>query len=96
MYSYAERMRAVKLYIKYDLNVAATLRELGYPSKNALKQWYVEYMEDGGLHKHFAKKSKYSPSQKKAAVAYYMEHGRSISRTIRAIGYPCRDVLTRV
>lgn len=93
MYSYAERMRAVKLYIKYDLGMAATLRKLGYPSKNALKQWYAEYMENGGLHNHSAKKSKYSSSQKKAAVAYYMEHGRSISRTIRAIGYPCRDVL---
>lgn len=93
MYSYADRMRAVKLYIKYDLSVAATLRKLGYPSKNALKQWYAEYMENGDLHNHSAKKSKYSSSQKEAAVAYYVEHGHSISRTIKAIGYPCRDVL---
>ena len=93
MYSYAERMRAIKLYIKYDLGMAATLRKLGYPSKNALKQWYAEYMENGDLHNHSAKKSKYSSSQKEAAVAYYVEHGHSIARTIKAIGYPCRDVL---
>lgn len=27
------------------------------------------------------------------AVNYYLEHGRSITRTIRAIGYPSRDTL---
>ena len=31
MYSYEERMKAVKLYIKYDLCAADTIRELGYP-----------------------------------------------------------------
>jgi len=29
MYSYEERMRAINLYIKYDLSAAATIRELG-------------------------------------------------------------------
>lgn len=37
MYSYADRIRAVALYIKLGLRVRATIRQLGYPTKNALK-----------------------------------------------------------
>tara|TARA_R100001377_G_scaffold60964_1_gene37072 strand:+ start:521 stop:697 length:177 start_codon:yes stop_codon:yes gene_type:complete len=33
MYSYEERLRAVKLYIKLGKRVQATIRELGYPTK---------------------------------------------------------------
>lgn len=43
MYSYEERLRAVKLYIKLGKRAQATIRELGYPTKNALKGWYREY-----------------------------------------------------
>ena len=32
MYSYEERLRAVKLYIKYDHSLSAVIRELRYPS----------------------------------------------------------------
>ena len=37
MYSYEDRMRAVELYIKLGKRLGATIRELGYPTKNALK-----------------------------------------------------------
>ena len=43
MYSYEERMRAVKLYIKLGKRLGATIRELGYPTKNALIGWFREY-----------------------------------------------------
>ena len=43
MYSYEDRSRAVELYIKLDKRIAATLKPLGYPTKNALKTWYREY-----------------------------------------------------
>lgn len=36
MYSYEERIRAVRLYIKLGKRVAATIQQLGYPTKNAL------------------------------------------------------------
>ncbi len=32
MYSYEDRIKAVMLYIKYDLCTADTIRELGYPN----------------------------------------------------------------
>lgn len=37
MYSYEHRMRAVALCIKLGKCAKATIRQLGYPSKNALK-----------------------------------------------------------
>lgn len=47
MYSYRDRLKAVKLYIKFSLSIADTIRELGYPSRNMLRQWYQEYTETG-------------------------------------------------
>jgi putative transposase len=93
MYSYEDRMRAVKLYIKYDLCAADTVRELGYPNRKMLVRWYKEYKETGDLHKKFIKRQKYTSEQMKAAVDYYLEHGRNISRTVRKLGYPSRDEL---
>ena len=43
MYSYEDRIRAVEVYIKLGKRVRPTIRQLGYPSKNALKGWYREY-----------------------------------------------------
>ncbi len=36
MYSYEDRIRAVKLYIKLGKRLRATIRQLGYPTKNSL------------------------------------------------------------
>ncbi|WP_442080858.1 hypothetical protein [Rhizobium johnstonii] len=40
MYSYEDRMRAVQLYIKLGKRANAAIRQLGYPTKNALKHWH--------------------------------------------------------
>jgi transposase-like protein len=37
MYSYEDRIRAVGLYIKRGKLIRATVRQLGYPTNNALK-----------------------------------------------------------
>ncbi|MFR9542523.1 MAG: hypothetical protein SNH27_10765 [Rikenellaceae bacterium] len=42
MFSYKERMMAVELYMQRGCNVGAVLRELGYPSPGALRQWHKE------------------------------------------------------
>ena len=85
MYSYEERMKAVKLYIKYDLCAADTIRELGYPSRKMLVRWYKEYQETSDLHRHYSKESRYTFEEMQTAVDYYLNHGRSISRTVRAV-----------
>jgi hypothetical protein len=43
MYSYEDRVRAVKLYIKLGKRTRATIRQLGYPTKNSLKNWHEQY-----------------------------------------------------
>jgi len=43
MYSYEDRIRAVEGYIKLGKRVKATIRQLGYPTNNALKGWYREH-----------------------------------------------------
>ena len=95
MYSYEDRIKAVKLYIKYDFSVADTLRELGYPTRNALIKWYKEYKEKGDLHTSYEKKPKFTKEQMQKAVDYYLEHGRCIRRTVRVLGYPSRTALAQ-
>lgn len=94
MYSYKERLKAVKLYIQYDRSYASVYRELGYPpSPHSIKLWVSEYEQNGDLHESYRKTNKYSDEQRQAAVRYYVEHGRSKSRTVKALGYPTRQQL---
>ena len=93
MYSYEDRMKAVQLYIQYDQNAAAVIRELGYPNRHSLVSWYKEYLNNNDLKKKRFRPEKYSKAQRDTAVRYYMEHGKCASRTLRALGYPSRTLL---
>ena len=94
MYTYEDRMRAVQKYIKYDRNMARTIRELGYPSRQMMYYWYKEFAANGAMRKdNELGYSKYTDAQRRNAVQYYQDHGQSISRTIKALGYPGRTVL---
>lgn len=93
MYTYEERIKAVKLLIQYDMSYATVITELGYPNRNSLKEWYKEYRQKGDLHKEFIKIPKYTVEQKKAAVDYYLNHGKCVRRTCRKLGYPSRTEL---
>jgi len=95
MYSYEDRIRAVKLYIKLDKRIAATLTQLGYPTKNALKTWYREYEQQQDVSMGYARsRLKYSEEQKQLAVDHYLDHDRCIASTLKSLGYPCRGTLT--
>ena len=97
MYSREKRMKAIELYIKYDKCAADVIHELGYPDRKSLRSWYKAYLEEqetGVVRDLDSAYTKYSPEQKKAAVEYYLEHGRNLSRTIRALGYPSRGMLS--
>jgi len=93
MFSYEERLKAVKLLIQYDMSYADTIRELEYPSKQTLRNWYTEYKTNNSLHSEYDKRYKYNSEQKQIAVTYYLEHGKSISRTCRILGFPSRPKL---
>ena len=93
MYSYDDRLRAVRLYMKLGKRVALTIRQLGYPTKNALKSWYREYERRLDLPTAYAREPMYSQREKEQAVEYYLAHGRCFAATIKALGYPSRTLL---
>lgn len=95
MYSYEDGIRAVELYIKLGKRVRAIIRQLGYPTKNALKGWYREFEQRLDLPVGYAGRApKYSQALKEAAVEHYLTHDRCIAATMRALGYPGRGTLT--
>lgn len=49
MYSYEDRVRAVELYLKLGKRIKATIRQLGYPTKNSLMAWCAEFEKCGDL-----------------------------------------------
>jgi len=93
MYSYEDRLRAVRLYIKLGKRVGLTIRQLGYPTKNALKHWHREYEQRLDLRAGYVRRPRYSQAQKALAVEHYLEHGRCLAATIAALGYPSRSLL---
>lgn len=94
MYSYEDRLRAVQLYVKLGKRIGLTIRQLGYPTKNALKTWYREYEQSHELRAGYTRPAKFSQAEKERAVEHCLEHGRSIAATIKALGYPCRSLLS--
>lgn len=94
MYSYEDRIRAVKLFIKLGKRTGLTIRQLGYPTKNSLKNWHLEYERSRDLPAGYVRsRPKYSHEQKRLAIDHYLTHGRCIAATMKALGYPGRGTL---
>lgn len=93
-YSIQERIKAIELYIQYDKQATVTVRELGYPSSRELRRWYEDYLKNQNtvVMKTLGKK-RYSKEKKQEALDYYFQHGHNISRTVKALGYPTRNLL---
>ena len=90
-YSRQQWDRAVGLYIRYECCAADAIHELGYPSKEALRMWYRERLEEeraGVPSRRGERQRRYSEEQKRTAVDHYLECGRRLSRTMRMLGYP--------
>ena len=95
-YSREQRERAVGLYERYGHSAADVIRELGYPSRGALRIWYRDWLEErrtGIPSGRGERYSRYTDEQKHAAVEHYLTHGRRLSRTMRQLGYPSHEVL---
>ena len=94
-YTKEEKQKAIDLYIKYCKRTTRVIKELGYPNeRHTLVSWYREYEENGRVKDDGRKEKKlsqvYSEEQVHAAVSFYVEHGKSLSRTVEVLGYPCR------
>lgn len=95
MYSLEQRRLAVETYIRFDLSAADTIAELGYPNRGSLRAWYREYAEHGEVRPPKRQREpKFTLEMRRAAVDYYLGHGRSLARTMRKMGYPAgRELL---
>ncbi len=88
MFSTEQRRIAIETFIKYGHSYADTIAELGYPNRATLRLWWGEYESTGEIPEgRGTRRSKYTDEQMRAAVDHYLEHGRSLSRTMRALGY---------
>lgn len=74
-------------------HLTEAVRKLGYPDATSLKHWYREYSQTRNLHEGKRKYSKYSDSEKRAAVDYYFEHGQNALKTVKGLGYLSRPLL---
>lgn len=97
MFSYEQRRKAIETLIRFDRSYADTIRELGYPSRAMLRNWWKDYEEFGEVRPDKrTREPKYTDEMRRAAVDYYLEHGRSLARTMRAMGYPrSREYLSK-
>ncbi|QYD67993.1 IS3 family transposase [Paraburkholderia edwinii] len=96
MYSYEDRIRAVQLYLKLGKRIRATIRQLGYPTKNSLKAWHREYEQCHGLRTGYIRAApRYSAEQKQTAVDHFLSHDRCAAATLKALGYPCRGTFAK-
>jgi len=84
----------VQLYIKLGKRVGLTIRQLGCPTKNALKGWYQAYARDAAISAGYARQPRYSQAQRDLSVEHYQTYGRCLTATIRALGYPSRSLLS--
>lgn len=94
MYSYEDRIRAVKLYLKLGKRLTATVRQLGYPTTKTLERWYHTYQRGLDLpRERICLRPRYSAEQKTASTDRYLSHGQCLAATTRALGYPGRGTL---
>lgn len=95
MYSQEQRKVAIETLIKFDHSYADTVAELGYPTSACLRIWWNEYERTGEVPvSKFSSDPRYTVEMKERAVEHYLEHGKCLARTMRALGYPkSREVL---
>ena len=91
MYSIEKKEKAIELYIRYDLSAATVIRELGYPDRKTLRQWYRDSLENNGE----PRIRGYTIEQQRNAVNHYLSFGKNYNRTVRSIGYPTRETLRK-
>ncbi len=99
MHTLAERRTAVSKYFKYK-RYSQVVRELGYPNVRTLRRWVEEYNKSGFLHEKYKINNRrsnnmFSVEQITKAIDYFNEHGRTISVTIKDLGYPSRNTLKK-
>lgn len=67
----------------------SAIAELGYPTRHSLRAWHRDYLEHGEVRPPKRQREpKFTLETRRAAVDYYLAHGRSLARTMRRMGHP--------
>lgn len=89
MHSAEQRRLAIETFIRFDHSYADTIAELGYPDRHTLNSWWREYRGTGEVPVgKMIREPRFSDDQKREAAEHCLGHGKSLSRTMRALGYP--------
>ena len=93
MYSYEDRIQAVRLYTKRNHRGFEIVRKLGYPTAVCLRLWYLEFRKNSDLHKEAKQtgQSIHTAEQREHAARYCLAHGRRLAEPMRTLGYPKDD-----
>ena len=87
-YSHEQRKKAVQYYLEHGSSIERTVKDLDYPSESQLRYWILcDSSETKDVNK------KYTDEQKRIAIQYYLENGKSLAATIRKLGYPSANQL---
>ena len=79
---------------EYSLRAADVIRELGYPSREALRMCHRDWPDEqaAGEPSHRVERSaRYTDDQKRAAVDHYLTHARRAGRPTRQMGYTSKQ-----
>lgn len=89
MFSTEQRRIAIETFIRFDHGYADAIAELGYPTRHSLRAWYKDYLEHGEVRPPKRRREpKFTLEMRRAAVDYYLAHGKGLAGTMRGMGYP--------
>lgn len=89
MFSTEQRRIAIEAFIRFDHGYAGTIAELGYPTRHSLRARYKDYLEHGKVGPPKRRREpEFTLEMRRAAVDYYLAHGKSLAGTMRRMGYP--------
>ena len=95
MYPIEKKKEAIKLWLKYDKSISAVVKELPWLKRSTLGLWINEYNARKKFKNKYTRKPKYSKAQRRKAVNYFINHGKSFTNTVNKLGYPCRYQLQK-
>lgn len=94
MYSYKQKIEAVRLYIRYKHKTKKVIKELGIAATaRTIRGWYRLYTQTGSLPRK-CMTSKYNQAQIDQAIYHYLTCGHNLKKTARCLGYPSLSCLT--
>lgn len=94
MYPKEVRQDAVAFF-EQGMNPRQVTRLLCGPSWWSVNRWYEEFVATGTVKDRRIYESKYTEKQRRDAVDHYLSNGKSLSATVRAVGYASHTLLAQ-